>query len=165
MLQALCETGIGLPTNLPDQPFGCNGWSDGAISLRDPLRKGYVLTLMTTRGQVYVTNLIQGMGWKLLSHAYEGWPQATMNVRHSAIRQRANQYCFGIADLSGELEYFVTPGMAPPATLNGAPCDAFGERWLKSLGSFQNNAMITNEVQGLSRCHGTSAPPNFRVLS
>ncbi len=115
---------------------------------------------MTARRQVDFVHLIQSMRWKPPSHSYEVRPETAVDVCDPASRECADQYGFGGLDLLGKFVDFVAFGMTPPATANRLTGDPLCEGGFETLGIFQNNAFVANEIHGLSRGHSPGAPPN-----
>ena len=115
---------------------------------------------MTARGQVDFVHLIQSMRWKPPSHSYEVRPETAVDVCDPASRECADQDGFRVLDLLGKFVDFVPFGMTPPATTDRLTRDPLREGGFETLGSFQNNAIVANEVHGLSRSHSSGASPN-----
>ena len=108
-------------------------------------------------------HLIQSMRWKPPSHSYEVRPETAVDVCDPASRECADQYGFRVLDLLGKFVDFVPSGMTPPATTDRLTRDPLCEGGFETLGSFQNNPFVANEVHGLSRSHSPAASPNARV--
>ncbi len=115
---------------------------------------------MTARGQVDFVHLIQSMRWKPPSHSYEVRPETAVDVCDPASRECAYQDGFRVLDLLGKFVDFVRSGMTPPAATDRLTRDTLREGGFETLGSFQNNAIVANEVHGLSGSHSSGASPN-----
>ena len=120
---------------------------------RNPRGERYLVFDMLARRRVLFSKLGDLAGSEVARGTNQVWPQSSMNQRHFAADEPADQYLPGVSNGIQESEYSMTLRMSPPATLDHLPNDCFGQARGISFGRDEDDAMLLNEGQCILDVH------------